>query len=711
MPFSSAVSVTVDSELNRSTIHIASSTFPHGEATAPGVDTQNPVARLRAGTGATTVAKVVTAQDLDTGVALIAESVAKSLDVTSDTTVAVESTTVETASSVTFAPVARLSIRGGERSIRRQLSAVPLSIGDVESVSFLDETLDLPVRVVDAAPAAPITISDSTELILEGGPATHPTDQYQGPVPPHSVGGYDVLKSKYQAAVVSPITQADGYHIDGQSVSGGVLFEGQNGVGKTQHIRHAGWLADARIVRVNAGRLPEFDTDSLQDHLTEYASTAINGGSSLVHVDNLDFVSDDNHSALLEILGGWIERLNKQDGVIVVGETTDSEDIGTVLTRGGRLDRTISLSAPDEQDRADILRILFDDADFDSGLSLSLISKKTLGYVAADLVSLRSKVFETALERQSGDTATTPHLIDADFETALAETTPSTADPTQSVPSITFEDIGGLSEAKRELTRAVEWPLQYPDALAELGVDAPAGVLLYGPPGTGKTMLARAVASTTDANFLTVNGPELLNKYVGESERRVRQLFARARDSAPVVIFFDELDALGSSRTSEGESSAPERVVSQLLTELDGITPRQQLTVIGATNRPDRIDDALVRPGRFDRLVEVPLPDYEARKDIIRIHIADRPVESPDIEYLAAETENYSGSDIAALLQEASLLAVEANIEQATERGESPAETLSSVTLTQNHIELALERVGPSLSSQARERYASFSRE
>jgi len=232
MPFSSAVSVTVDSELNRSTIHIASSTFPHGEATAPGVDTQNPVARLRAGTGATTVAKVVTAQDLDTGVALIAESVAKSLDVTSDTTVAVESTTVETASSVTFAPVARLSIRGGERSIRRQLSAVPLSIGDVESVSFLDETLDLPVRVVDAAPAAPVTISDSTELILEGGPATHPTDQYQGPVPPHSVGGYDVLKSKYQAAVVSPITQADGYHIDGQSVSGGVLFEGQNGVGK-----------------------------------------------------------------------------------------------------------------------------------------------------------------------------------------------------------------------------------------------------------------------------------------------------------------------------------------------------------------------------------------------------------------------------------------------------------------------------------------------
>jgi len=244
----------------------------------------------------------------------------------------------------------------------------------------------------------------------------------------------------------------------------------------------------------------------------------------------------------------------------------------------------------------------------------------------------------------------------------LPKRQPSAAETTGSVPSTSFEDIGGLAAPKRELTRAVEWPLQYPEALSRLGVDAPAGVLLYGPPGTGKTMLARAVASTTDANFLTVDGPELLNKYVGESERRVRQLFTRARDSAPAVVFFDEVDALGSARAGDGDSSATERVVSQLLTELDGLHPREQVTVIGATNRPDRIDDALTRPGRFDRVVEVPLPDPEARQEIIRIHTRDRPTEPLDIDEIATKTEGYSGSDISAVLQEASLLALEEHL-------------------------------------------------
>jgi transitional endoplasmic reticulum ATPase len=226
-------------------------------------------------------------------------------------------------------------------------------------------------------------------------------------------------------------------------------------------------------------------------------------------------------------------------------------------------------------------------------------------------------------------------------------------------------------------------------------------------------MLARAVASTTDANFLAVDGTELLNKYVGESERRVRELFERARDSAPAVVFFDELDALASARGDDGDSSAPERVVSQLLTELDGLQPREQVTVIGATNRPDRIDEALTRPGRFDRLVEVPLPDAEARREIIRIHTRDRPVDDVDLDRLADLTDGYSGSDIAAMLQEASLLALEERLDAADADADLDSDTATAIAteglvVDRRHVARALDRVEPSLSEAARERYAAF---
>jgi transitional endoplasmic reticulum ATPase len=348
--------------------------------------------------------------------------------------------------------------------------------------------------------------------------------------------------------------------------------------------------------------------------------------------------------------------------------------------------------------------------DLGAEVELTAVADRTLGYVAADLVSFRARIIEAALARTDG-TAGSQTLTAADVDTALAETTPSAAPPVGSVPSISFDDIGGLADVKRELTRAIEWPLTYADSLSRLGVDSPAGVLLYGPPGTGKTMLARAVASTTDANFLTVDGPELLNKYVGESERRVRQLFERARDSAPAVVFFDELDALGSARTDDGGSAAPARVVSQLLTELDGLQPREQITVIGATNRPDRIDDALTRPGRFDRLVEVPLPDEDARREILRIHARDRPVEDLDVDRVVDRTAGYSGSDIAAVLQEACLLALEAALGDAAVDTDAMATSATDLVVGREDVARALDRIEPSLSPEARERYAAFGRD
>jgi transitional endoplasmic reticulum ATPase len=271
------------------------------------------------------------------------------------------------------------------------------------------------------------------------------------------------------------------------------------------------------------------------------------------------------------------------------------------------------------------------------------------------------------------------------------------------VPDVSLDEVGGLSEAKRELVRVVEWPLRYPAALDRLGIDPPAGVLLYGPPGTGKTLLARAIASTTEANFIAVDGPELFDKFVGESERGVREVFRRARESAPAVIFFDEVDALGATRGSEG-GAAPERVVSQLLTELDGLEQRKGVTVIGATNRPDRVDPALLRPGRFDRTVEVGLPDGSAREEILRIHARGRPLRDVDLQALVRQTDGYSGSDLAALLREASLAALEDQLGD----GDHTPDDVSDLVIHGHHVEAGLSRVTPSARSYDTSEYDDF---
>ena len=275
----------------------------------------------------------------------------------------------------------------------------------------------------------------------------------------------------------------------------------------------------------------------------------------------------------------------------------------------------------------------------------------------------------------------------ADFEAALSRVQPSAMRELQvAVPEVAYEDIGGLDGAKRELVRAVEWPMRYPELFDAFQTDPPQGVLLYGPPGTGKTMLAKAVANATDANFISVKGPEVLDKYVGESEAAVRKIFEKARQNAPAVVFFDEVDAIAPKRGHDHGTQAVERVVSQLLTELDGVEPLEDVVVLGATNRPDIIDPALLRPGRFERLVEVPLPDEAARREIFGVHTESVPIAGIDLDTLAAETAGYSGSDIAALVREASLLGIESYV---------TADSGAEPVVTADHFARALATVEP----------------
>jgi transitional endoplasmic reticulum ATPase len=675
--------------------------------------TDGDVVRVQSVAGRSTVGRLDLSETLDADAVHLSADLSKTLDADDGAVVVVEPTAVAPARELVVAPVAQLSIRGGENAVREALADRPVTAGDTVTVSLLNGTFDVPLRVTDTTPGGAVTLDPSTELELVSGPAPAPTDRRATtPVPPAAVGGYEETVATCRAAIAEPLRRPDAYRVDGSSAAAGVLVHGQAGVGKTWLVRHAAWLADAALVHVDGARLES--AARVDDTFAEVVGEVTTRAPALVHVDGMDALAAEEAGTRAEPVAAWLERLAARDDVVVVGEARDPDDLPAALVRGGRLSRFVSVPPPTAADRAELLAVLTRGLDVAPSVDLSTVADRTLGYVAADLVALRARWIEAALTRTDGADDGPPTLTTTDVETALAETAPSAVSSVGSIPSTTFDDIGGLDDVKRELVRAVEWPLTHPEALARLGVDTPAGVLLYGPPGTGKTMLARAVASTTDANFLTVNGPELLNKYVGESERRVRQLFDRARDSAPSVVFFDEIDALGGARGDDGDSSAPERVVSQLLTELDGLTAREQVTVIGATNRPDRIDDALTRPGRFDRVVEVPLPDPAARREILRIHIRDRPFESLDIEALVRETEGYSGSDIAAMLQEACLLALEERLAADADgvdaaSGPDAAEPVDDdLVVRRRHVVRALDRTGPSLSAAQRERYAAF---
>jgi len=612
--------------------------------------------------------------------------------------VVMERATPADAREVVVAPVAALSVRGGRDTVAETLEGRPLLVGETVAVSLLGGTLDVPFRVLETDPAGVVHVDAETTITVETGPAGAAGSE-QGPVPSTAVGGYESTVATCRSAIVRPLV-GDTPTTGGESVAVGVLVEGQAGVGKSHHVRHAAWLANAERVPVDATRLANAGYEAATDYLDSVRTEALRHSRALVHLEGLDALAADGDPGtrpVVERLGAWLGRLQRRPGVAVVGETRDAAALDDALTRGDRLGRRIEVTGPTAADRTAVFATLTRGLDFGPDVDPATVGERALGYVAADLVALRARMVEAALERTGTESAEGEAgltLTAADLETALAGTTPSASSAASvDVPDVSFDDVGGLADAKRELVRAVEWPLRYPDALERLGIDPPGGVLLYGPPGTGKTLLARAVASSMDANFLAVDGPELFDKFVGESERAVREVFRQARASAPAVVFFDEVDALGATRGEEG-GAAPERVVSQLLTELDGVEGREGVTVLGATNRPDRIDPALLRPGRFDRTVEIGLPDRTARAEILRVHARDRPLNDVDLSWVAGQTEGFSGSDLAALLREASLTALEDRLDA----GQTPAD-VSAFDIRSRHVEGALARVDPSVSA------------
>ncbi|MEM2022721.1 MAG: AAA family ATPase, partial [Archaeoglobaceae archaeon] len=400
------------------------------------------------------------------------------------------------------------------------------------------------------------------------------------------------------------------------------------------------------------------------------------------------------------------------------------------ISKTGRFDKKLIEDLKKKIDKAkdenEIKNILSQDEELFKEVKLKLIdmmfdelAELTNGFVGADIAALAKEAAMHALRErmEKGEIDIEAEEIPAevisklvvtkrDFMEALKFIEPSAMrEVLVEVPNVRWEDIGGLEKAKQELREAVEWPLKYPEVFQTVNIRPPKGILLYGPPGTGKTLLAKAVANESNANFISVKGPELLSKWVGESEKHVRDMFRKARQVAPCIIFFDEIDSLAPRRGGIGDSHVTERVVSQLLTELDGLEELKDVVVIAATNRPDIVDPALLRPGRIERHVYIPPPDKNARKEIFRIHLKGKPLaEDVNIDELAEKTEGYSGADIEAVCREAAMLAIREKINPNMAREEAK-EIAKSIKISKKHFEEALKKVKPSLTKEDVERY------
>ena len=413
-----------------------------------------------------------------------------------------------------------------------------------------------------------------------------------------------------------------------------------------------------------------------------------------------------------------MDGLEARGKVIVIAATNRPNALDPAIRRPGRFDREIEIKVPDRKGRYEILQIHTRYMPLQADADLEKLASVSHGFVGADLEylckeaamkTLRRMLPELKLEEERLSTEILDKLIvtGGDFENAFKEIVPSAMREVYlETPDVKWSEIGGLESVKRELQEAVEWPLKYPDLYKAIGYFMPKGILLYGPSGTGKTLLAKAVATESETNFISVRGPELLSKWVGESERGVREVFRRARQASPCIIFFDEIDSVAPTRGMGGGSMVTERVVSQLLTELDGIQALQGVVVLAATNRIDMIDPALLRAGRFDKIISTPLPDKKAREETLRIHIKGKPI-SMEVEVgrLVEMTEGFSGADLAALVSTALSIVLRAYIAKYP-RPEDAKKHLDEVIVTDEHFQEAAKKVRSSRESNPIEKVA-----
>jgi len=628
---------------------------------------------------------------------------------------------------LTLAPTEPLRIVGGEEYLSQVLEGRVLARGDYVPISVMGRKIDLVVTSTTPTAEA-VIVTDQTEVTVgeqvKEAPRAIPRIAYE------DIGGLRPVIQKVREMIELPLRHPELFERLGVEAPKGVLLHGPPGTGKTLLAKAVASETNANFYSIGGPEIMSKFYGESEERLREIFKEAQENAPSIIFIDEIDSIAPKREEVTGEVekrvvsqLLSVMDGLQSRGKVVVIGATNRINSIDPALRRPGRFDREIEIGVPDRDGRLEILQIHTRGMPLAEDVDLKKLADVTHGFVGADLEALAKEAAIRALRRILPEINLEAENIPAevlnkiivrmsDFQEALKEVEPSAMrEVLVEVPDIKWDDIGGLEGVKEELREAIEWPLKYPELFSQMNAVPPKGLLLYGPPGTGKTLLAKAAANESEANFISVKGPELLNKFVGESEKAVREIFRKARQASPCIIFFDEIDSVAPVRgSSSGDSNVTERVISQFLTEMDGLEELRNVIIIAATNRPDIVDPALLRPGRFDRLLLVPPPDLEARKQIFRIHTKKTPLaEDVKLDELARKTQGYTGADIASICNTAVMLSIKDHIGKAKDP-EDAKKRAKGLKVAKRHFDEAMQKVKP-ISSQELRMYERFSQQ
>jgi transitional endoplasmic reticulum ATPase len=620
---------------------------------------------------------------------------------------------VKSALSITLAPVdMRLNVdEDFTNFVRNRLMERTLVEGDTTLVMMLGHAI--PFTVTKTRPHGITKVTTETRLTILNEPALEgkglPRTTYE------DIGGLHEEIQRVREMVELPLRHPELFQRLGIEPPKGVLLHGFPGCGKTLLARAVANESEANFFSINGPEIMSKFYGESEARLREIFQQAQQNAPSIIFIDELDAIAPKREEVTGEVerrvvaqLLALMDGLSGRGNVIVIGATNRPGALDPALRRPGRFDREIEIGVPDKKGRYEILQIHTRGMPLAEDVDLKKLSEMSHGYTGADQAALCRETAMKSLRRylpqiNLEEERIPPSVLEKmevkmeDFMNAYKEVTPTAMREVYiEVPTVHWDDIGGLEVVKQELKEAVEWPIKSPEIFERLGIKPPKGILLYGPPGCGKTLLARAVATESEANFITIKGPEVFSKWVGESEKAIREVFRKARMAAPSVIFFDEMDSLVPRRgLGFGDSGVSERVISQLLTEMDGIVALEDIVVIAATNRPDIVDPAVLRPGRFDRLIYVPEPDEKSRLQIFKIYTKNMPLaKDVGLSQLVAIAKNYSGADIEALCREAGMHALRKDV--------------NAKEVTMIDFQEAIKSVGPSITPDMEKWYKSF---
>jgi transitional endoplasmic reticulum ATPase len=639
------------------------------------------------------------------------------LEVGIDSKIVVRRAEAKPARKIVVAPTRQIRLMGGPAYLLRMLQGRAVVKGEMLRVEMINSSLNL--AVVSTTPAGAVLVTPETIISITRETldelALHVRD-----ISYEDIGGLSREIREIREMIEVPLRHPELFSRLGINPPRGVLLHGPPGTGKTLIARAVASETDANFISISGPEIVSKYYGDSEQRLRQIFEEASKTAPSIIFIDEIDSiapkreeVSGDLERRVVAQLLALMDGLSSRGEVIVIAATNRPNALDPAIRRGGRFDREIEIGIPNKNGRLEVLYVHTRGMPLEDSLDLMEVADATHGFVGADLYALCKEAAMRTLERALPDldvkedipaeVVESLRVTRDDFFEALKKIEPSAMrEVFVEVSEVHWDEIGGLESAKQSLVESVVWPLLYPEAFAAVGVRSPRGILLYGLPGTGKTLLVRALATESNINFISVKGPELLSKWVGESEKAVREVFRKARQAAPSLIFFDEIDSIVPGRGSGSDSNLTERVVSQFLTELDGLVQLKDVVIVGATNRPDLLDSSILRPGRFDRLIYIPMPDMKSRAKILEIYLSRMASSGVSASWLAELTESFSGADLEMLCREAGMNALRGHILQGMKREEL---IVDRIVVTKEHFHEAIGQVKPHLSKEMLDEY------